>query len=98
MKQVTLDSLKRYVQHHCPTGSFLNAVLENNLMESLGRADEENQRDILEIVRYLHWEMPSACHGSPEKVAAWLEVGRLQREEEYRRQQESANENALGSI
>ena len=81
MKESVLSALKRYRDEHCPTGSFVRAVLENNLMEAIGQADEENRRDIVEICRFLYWDMPSICHGSPERVEAWLEFGWDRREE-----------------
>ena len=34
MKQSTLDGINRYVNDRCPVGSFLTAVLSNNLRES----------------------------------------------------------------
>ena len=73
MKQDTLDSLKRYADMGIPTGGFLRAVLENNLMEAFGRADRQNSEDMAEIVGYVYNEMPIGCHGSPEKVRAWLD-------------------------
>ena len=72
MKPETLVGLKRYVEERVPTGDFLLAVLENNLMEAFGRADEENRADMFEICEYVYNEMPMLCHGSPEKVKAWL--------------------------
>ena len=72
MKQTTKDALDRYVQDHIPTGGFLRAVLANDLMQALGRADCENRRDIYEICSYIYNEIPSSCHGSYEKVDAWL--------------------------
>lgn len=41
-----LDGLKRYVEHHTPTGGFLRAVLENDLREACARADDENVKVI----------------------------------------------------
>ena len=72
MKPETKESIDRYVNDHIPTGSFLEAVLCNNLKEAIGRADSENLRDIVEIVQYCHWEIPSVCWGSPKEVRAWL--------------------------
>jgi len=72
MNQETREEIDRYVQHKIPTGGFLQAVLENNLMESFARADEENARDMLNICQYVYCHTPMACHGSPEKVKAWL--------------------------
>jgi len=76
------ESLGRYVEHGGPTGDFLRAVLENNLRESFERADPFNQVRLHLIVRYCYNHIPMACWGSPEKVAAWLDFKRQQREME----------------
>lgn len=73
MKPSTFDAINRYVNQHIPTGDFLYAVLTNNLKESFAQADDENGRDLKEIVNYCYWEIPSECWGSPEKVRVWLE-------------------------
>ncbi len=97
MKPITLAALERYRDCHCPTGSFLQAILENNLMEAVGRADDDNLRDIVEIVRFVYWDMPHTCHGSPKIVAAWVEIGRLKREEQRKGQEGSdQDEDAVG--
>lgn len=61
-----------YVFEGVPVGSFLEAVLENNLMEAYKRADDKNTRAMYGIVSFVYSYLPSPCHGSPEKVAAWL--------------------------
>ncbi len=66
------DSLARYVEHRIETGGFLRAVLENNLKEACGRADEQNQATLFHIVGYIYNELPSVAWGSPEKVRQWL--------------------------
>ena len=66
------DSLDRYVKDYVPTGGFLQAVLENDLMESFGRADSVNQQNMLNILKYLYNHVPMGCRGSKEKVKAWL--------------------------
>lgn len=65
-------SLLRYGREHRPTGDFLRAVLENNFMEAVGRADEDNRRDLYEIAEFVYNNIPSICHGSPERVSQWL--------------------------
>lgn len=70
--ELTRDSLYRYVNHHVPTGSFLRAVLTNNLFEAVGRADDENLKALKFIVTYIYNEVPSNCWGSEEKVQEWL--------------------------
>ncbi len=67
-----LDGLRRYSVEHLGTGSFLTAVLENNLSEAIIRADRFSLAAIKDIVMYVHWEIPGPCHGSPDKVNAWL--------------------------
>lgn len=72
MKQSTKETLDNYVLHNFEPGGFCTAVLENNLMEAFGRADIQNRHDLFEICGYVYNELPSACHGSREKVVAWL--------------------------
>lgn len=67
-----IPSLDLYAQMHCPTGGFLRACLENDLMEAAGRADHQNIHLLAEIACYIHNNMPGPCHGSPEKVARWI--------------------------
>jgi len=86
MKQITIDGLRRYADDGIPPGGFLMAVLENNLMEAFGRADEQNTLDMVEIAAYVYNEIPSVCHGSPERVTAWLEMKAAQRAREARGQ------------
>ncbi len=66
-------SLKRYVDQRIETGSFLRAVLENNLKEAFGRADHINIGRMFEIVQYCYNEIPKNCWGSEEAVKEWLD-------------------------
>jgi hypothetical protein len=52
-------------------GDFLRAVLSNNLMEAVGRADDDNIRVLPAICSYVYMELPGPCHGSPEIVFEW---------------------------
>jgi len=72
MKQSIKEGLDYYAKYRVPTGSFLLAVLSNDLMEAIGRADEENRDNLFEICDYIYNHMPFECHGSPEKVKSWL--------------------------
>lgn len=67
-----LGGLCRYIEEGVSTGGFLRAVLENNLSEAVGRADEENLANLPAFVGYLYNEAPKDCWGSPEKVDKWL--------------------------
>ncbi len=63
------------LDHHLP-GHFLTAVLENNLCEAVGRADEENILALQNWVRLLYNYTPGCCWGSVRKVRTWLEEER----------------------
>lgn len=68
------DGIIGYITHeHRFTGDFLRALLSNNLCEAVVRGDENNQAALVDWVRFLYNEVPSACWGSPAKVDAWLE-------------------------
>ena len=71
------DGLARYIEHGIPPGSFLTALLSNDLSETFGRADETNQNAIRDYVVFLHCDAPAPCWGSPTKVALWIERGGL---------------------
>jgi len=72
------NSFDMYVNHGIPTGGFLQAVLENNLMEAMGRADDWNREILFEICSYVYNDMPAACHGNKEKVRKWIEERRIE--------------------
>ena len=69
-----MEHLRRYIEKHEPVGDFLTALLENDLREACGRADDENLHNLPAYVAYLHNEAPGKCWGSPANVAAWLKV------------------------
>lgn len=69
------EALDRYAKDRVPVGDFLRSVLENNLMDAIGRADANNLPAIGHITSYIYNRLPSPCHGSPAKYKAWLEGG-----------------------
>jgi len=73
MRQDIKESLDRYAKEGVPTGDFLRAVLENDLMEAFGRADIDNREDMFDICSYVYNDIPAASHGSPVKVKKWIE-------------------------
>jgi hypothetical protein len=66
------DAMKLYLEDRISPGSFLRAVLENNLSEAVSRADHINLGYLSNIVSFCYNDIPSAAWGSPEKVEAWL--------------------------
>lgn len=75
------DPIVRWIEHGEPTpklaGSFLRALLTNNLFEAFAFADEENADAMRSWVMFLYNFAPSQCYGSAEKINAWHERGGL---------------------
>lgn len=71
------DGMKLYFDRGVEPGSFMTAVLCNDLKESFGRADDINRERLFDIVRFLWMHAPAPCWGSPDEVRAWIEQGGL---------------------
>lgn len=74
------ESIDAFVETGRPTGSFLQACIDNNLREALGRADEISLAALPAIVGYLYNECPAHCWGKPDSSARWIEQKRIERE------------------
>jgi hypothetical protein len=68
-----MGGIKRYIEHGIKPGSFLRAVIQNDLREAVGAADDENMANLPAYVAYFYNEAPSDCWGSPENMEAWIE-------------------------
>lgn len=68
----TFDGLQSYIRDRQPPGFFLQAVLENNLVNAVKHADTENMWGLTALVNHIFYEAPSRCWGSAEKVRRWL--------------------------
>ena len=55
---------------HWP-GGFVAAVMRNDLLDAVCRADAEVALHLKGIVRFVYNQCPSQCHGSREKMEAW---------------------------
>ena len=67
-----LNGLIMWGKKQCQCGGFLTAVLKNDLMEAIGRADEHSLAAIKYVAMFVYNELPRDCHGSQAKVDAWL--------------------------
>lgn len=72
------DTIRMYVMHGIPMGSFLTAVFANDFMEAAGRADDVNRHALFAYATFLYNHVPSASKGSYEAVGAWIERGGIQ--------------------
>ena len=66
------DGARLYIENRIPPGSFMTAVLENNLVEAAARADSINKHALLDWAQWLYSECPSIAWGSPAAVDRWL--------------------------
>ncbi len=64
--------LDAYVNNLHPVGSFLYAILTNDLKNAFARADSRNLPYIHTYVKYVYNQMPTRCRGSEEAVKNWL--------------------------
>ena len=67
------EPLRRYVINHLPVGSFLTAVLSNDLLQAVNSADKQNSKALVNWVRLVYNYLPSKCSGSPQAVNEWLQ-------------------------
>jgi hypothetical protein len=65
-----------YLQYGQRPGSFLLAVLSNDLAEACARADDDNRPALYDYVFLLTNYAPSDAWGSPSRVSDWIERGR----------------------
>ena len=66
------EGLKNYASLGVPCGDFIQAVIANDLLDAVGRADVGCMRALPAIACFVYQELPSICHGSRKVYAAWL--------------------------
>ena len=67
---------ERWIEHGIHPGSFLQAVLENNLRQAVFHADDNEH--IAAVCFWFRFQSPHGCHGSPETAVRWHEARRSQ--------------------
>jgi len=70
----TKYQIDQYVKNYIPPGGFVTAVLSNNLIDTISKADDINLHCLRDITLYVYNNIPSICWGSPEIVKLWLET------------------------
>lgn len=63
--------LQRWVSDSIEPGSFLRAVLKNDLIGACEMADDYNQRHLFDIVLYCYRHLPPGSWGSQNDYFAW---------------------------
>lgn len=80
IEESTIERITDYIKYRLPPSDFLRAVLENNLSEAFGRADDDDMASMFHIVAYIYQEAPRGCWGSPERVRLWLDLSSERKE------------------
>ncbi len=68
----TKEQIDNYVERRIPPGGFLYAILSNNFMDAVMKADDRNINCLVDIAKYLYNDTPSDCWGSIDNVENWL--------------------------
>ena len=67
-----INAIKDYRDNRQEHGSFIMAVLENNLHAAIHRADGTSWDNIRELMEVVYFDLPADCWGSRQAVSAWL--------------------------
>lgn len=76
--QAMAGDVEDYIVRGVPQGSFLAAVLSNDLRAACAQADCINQPIIFEIVCWLWNHAPTWCWGSSLAYTTWCQRGGLE--------------------
>jgi len=68
--------ITRYILQGIPPGDFLTAVICNDLMNALGRADDINREALFSFVNWFYNVAPTDCWKSKKNMQDWIEAHR----------------------
>lgn len=71
------ETLTRYRDHGTPAGSFVEAILCNDLMGACSRADVLNRSRLHDYCRFLFTHMPIGSYGCQKNYDDWIKMGGL---------------------
>lgn len=71
----TRGALERYFLYGMEPGSFIKAVLCNDLYSSVSRADTWNKQSLADIVSWIAEHAPEGSWGHPEYYEEWISKG-----------------------
>lgn len=75
------DGIKRYIEHGIRPGSFVTAVIQNDLRKAVGQADHVSLMSLPSIVGWFYVYAPALCCGAPERMEMWTELANARRVE-----------------
>ena len=75
VSDLVIEAFDNYWNHGFEPGSFLRAVICNDLVESVSRADPWNSKNLSKIVAYMINNAPIDSWGSYEVYKEWINKG-----------------------
>ncbi len=66
------DSITHYIEDGYAPGSFLTAIICNNLRMAVEQADAENLNNLPAYVDFFYNHAPMGCWGSKERMEKWI--------------------------
>lgn len=76
LPEILREGARLWIEEGIHPGSFLTAVIENDLTEAFSRADDTNLERMHDIVRWWYNEAPSLCWGNKKKATKWAKAKR----------------------
>lgn len=73
------EGINRYIEHGIEPGSFLTAVIQNDFVNAVAQADDNNIRNLPAYANYFYNHAPSQCWGSAEVMNEWIGLKREER-------------------
>ena len=68
------NGIDLYIDHGITPGDFLTAVICNDLVGAVGRADSTNIHNLPAYANFFYNYAPSPCWGSKAKMDAWVKT------------------------
>jgi len=68
------EGIEQYIRVGRPVGSFLTAVICNDLKIAVMKADDFNLPRLDDIVRFFYNQAPHACWGSKTIMDEWIKI------------------------
>jgi len=69
-----MGGIQRYIEQGIEPGSFLSAIICNDLKGACAQADDENLRNIPAYIAYFYNESPMSCWGSWKIMERWMSI------------------------
>lgn len=66
-----IGGLHRWAYDSIKPGSFLSAVLRNDLKGAFACGDRDSISNLHDLVTYIHCNLPGVCWGSEERFNTW---------------------------